>query len=272
MSKRFERLYQEWVIAFRNKYLRWANPEARPWETNGSHISDVELAARKRAELGDIPMKKVIIKKYLVKWAGLGYEHCTWETKEDINDDKLIQEFYTENNMTPDEPDLTSSDIAESLKDVSHLTKDNAGGLNEMPDLRCQLYSQARAFQFVKFGEIPPPKLCDECGTLSKQFSKSNEEKNADGMNPSVEMRLKHMPPLLHGEYDAVVPMTAQGLLMNVGEVNNSVAFLGYRQFQDGTKGPAEINNVIRSSGDKIISVDGISTVRLIFKYIPFLY
>merc|ERR1719223_1127836 len=30
LSKRFERLYAAWVIAFRDKYLRWANPKARP--------------------------------------------------------------------------------------------------------------------------------------------------------------------------------------------------------------------------------------------------
>ncbi len=260
MSKRFERLYKEWVLDFRNKYLRWANPKARPWETKND-LSEVELAARKRAELGDIPMKKVIIKKYLVKWAGLGYEHCTWETKEDINDDALIQYFYKENNMTPDEPDLTSNDLVESMKNVKHLTKENAGGYNEIPDFRCQLYSQTCAFQFVKFGVNPPPKLCDECGKNSKDFITSSDEKKSEDTNPAVEMRLKHMPALLVGEYDAVVPMTEQGLLMNVGEVNGSVAFLGYRQFQDGTKGPAELNNIIKSSGDKIIAVDGTSTV-----------
>lgn len=310
-----------WVLEFRDRYLRWANPKARPWEST-CRISDgkckgkddhmvlcdhcdamnniacldpplkkipqgvwhcvdcakkirkdpgarmlsavSEQAARKRAEIGDIPKKKVIIKKFLVKWAGLGYEHCTWETKEDVNDDALIQDFYKENNMTPDEPDLTSSDIVESMKNVKHLTRENAGGYNEVPDLRCQLYSQARAFQFVKFGLVAPPKLRNGCGPHSKDYKQLNDAKKSDDIDPAVEMRLKHMPPLLHGEYDAVVPMTKQGLLMNVGEVNGSVAFLGYRQFQDGSKGPAESKNIIKNSGDKIIAVDGTSTVRLI--------
>ena len=40
------------------------------------------------------------------------------------------------------------------------------------------------------------------------------------------------------GEYDAVIPITSKGLMMNVGEVQGSVAFLGYRRFPDGAKGP----------------------------------
>ena len=32
MSKLFERLYHAWVLDFRERYLRWANPKARPWE------------------------------------------------------------------------------------------------------------------------------------------------------------------------------------------------------------------------------------------------
>ncbi len=318
MSKQFERLYHAWVIEFRDRYLRWANPKARPWEQSCracdgkcnandeqlvlcDHCDSVynisclkpelqavpngvwhcvecarkikrdpsarmlsavsEQAARKRAELGDIPKKKIFQKMYLVKWAGLGYEHCTWETKEDINDDALIEVFYKENNMTPDEPDLTANDVLDSMKTVKHLTKENAGGYNNIPELRCQLYSQTRAFQFLKFGMTPPPKLCVECGPQVKEFGSSGEEKASKAANFALKMRLEVMPPLLVGEYDAVVPMTKHGLLMNVGEVHGSVAFLGYRQFPDGTKGPSETQNIIKSSGDKIIAVDGISTV-----------
>jgi hypothetical protein len=319
MSKQFERLYHAWVIEFRDKYLRWANPKARPWEqscreSDGKckakddqlvlcdHCDAVyniaclkpplaevpqgvwhcvecarkirkdpsarmlsavsEHAARKRAEIGDIPKKKGYQKMYLVKWAGLGYEYCTWETKEDINDDALIEVFYKENNMTPDEPDLTTNDLAESLKTVKHLTKDNAGGANNIPELRCQLYSQSRALHFTKFGMTPPPKLCVECGPHTKKYSGIVDKKESKGAEASVEVRLSHMPPLLVGEYDAVVPMTSNGLLMNVGEVSGSVAFLGYRKFPDGRKGPSEVHNIIRNSGDKIIAVDGTSTVR----------
>ena len=45
------------------------------------------------------------------------------------------------------------------------------------------------------------------------------------------------LPPLLVGEYDAIIPLTTQGLLLNVGEVKKGrIAFLGYRQFPDGSK------------------------------------
>ena len=74
------------------------------------------------------------------------------------------------------------------------------------------------------------------------------------------------LPPLLTGEYDAIVPITAKGLMMNVGEIHGSVAFLGYRSFPDGSKGPAEINRLIRNVGDKIIAVDGVSTVKKSFQ------
>jgi hypothetical protein len=65
------------------------------------------------------------------------------------------------------------------------------------------------------------------------------------------------LPPLLTGEYDAIIPITGKGLMMNVGEIHGCVAFLGYRSFPDGTKGPADLNHLVRNVGDKIIAVDG---------------
>ena len=342
MSKRFERLYHAWVLNFRDRYLRWANPKARPWETTcrksdgkcGTkdeqmvlcdhcdamygmsclkpplkklpkgvwHCPDClpnlsgeggirmlsavsEQAARRRAEMGDIPKKKVLRKMFLVKWAGLGYEHCTWETQEDINDDNLIAEFRRLNNMTPDEPDLTEEDIQKVFAAVEHLQLSNAGGTSSIPQLRCQLYSQTRAFHFLKFGQQIPPKLCLQCGPKTKV---AQQTKNSEGITIYPEgvvecvndlvtkversetqqsLKLnKSLPPLLTGEYDAIVPITSKGLMMNVGEVHGSVAFLGYRTFPDGSKGPAETNHLIRDVGDKILAVDGVSTVNKTFK------
>ncbi len=54
--------------------------------------------------------------------------------------------------------------------------------------------------------------------------------------------------------------------MMNVGEVQGSVAFLGYQQFADGVRGPAEINNRVKNIGDKIISINGQSTMGKAFK------
>ena len=56
--------------------------------------------------------------------------------------------------------------------------------------------------------------------------------------------------------------------MLNVGENAGGVAFLGYRQYPDGSKGPAEIKNIIRRSGDLIIAVNGRSTVKKPFKEI----
>jgi hypothetical protein len=56
--------------------------------------------------------------------------------------------------------------------------------------------------------------------------------------------------------------------MLNVGEQNGCVAFLGYRQHPDGSKGPAEINNLIRKIGDIIIAVNGHSTAKKTFKEI----
>jgi hypothetical protein len=56
-------------------------------------LSAAENAARKCAELGGVPRKK-LKQTMVVKWSGLGYEHCTWETWADISDDELIAAFY----------------------------------------------------------------------------------------------------------------------------------------------------------------------------------
>jgi len=339
MSKQFERLYHAWVLAFRNRYLRWAHPKARPWEitcrecektcesdeakiimcdhcdaTYGmnclkppmkeapsgpwhcpecinlvAHNDRVrmlsalsEQAAKRRAELGDVPRKKVKRKMFLVKWAGLGYEFCTWETKDDINDDALISAYRKLNGMSPDEPDLSQQLVEETLNKALHVSPDTEQGVACMPELKTQLYAQTRAIQFTRFGSSIPPLLSNECGPFTKSIVNCKEQQ--DGVRLAVAERLNDLVFMvsrgetradlmfsgmslpLHGEYDSVVPITQKGLMMNVGEINGSVAFLGYRQFPDGSKGPSEINNLVRGIGDKIIAVDGMSTAGKSFK------
>lgn len=343
MSKQFERLYHAWVLEFRERYLRWANPRARPWEhtcrqCDGKcgtpdkdlvlcdhcdamygfrclnpplkklpsgvwHCQDckpklkgvrgirmmsavAEQAARKRAELGDTPKRKVKQTMFLVKWAGLGYEHCTWETKKDLGNQAVIDAFHKMNNTYPDEPDMPEEVIEKVLEKENHVNYANAGGKFCIPDIRAQLYAQTQAFQFAKFGLDIPDKVRSICGPkstaslVSPDRSESGEERQvvleclsnmvqsvarADALPQLVEVD-KKLPPLMAGEYDAVVPITAKGLMMNVGEIHGSVAFLGYRTFPDGSKGPAEKKNLIRNVGDKIIAVDGVSTVNKTFK------
>lgn len=346
MSKQFERLYHAWVQQFRERYLRWANPRARPWEhtcrqNDGKcntkeedlvlcdhcdaaygikclkppleklpsgiwHCPDCakklrsvrgvqmlsamsEQAARKRAEYGEVPTRKVKRTMYLVKWSGLGYEHCTWESKEDIGNPELISEFRKLNDSVPEEPCMSEEAASKVLMETEHINRKNAGGSMCIPDLRTRLYAQTRAFQFTKFGLDVPENVCKECGPLTKASHEYSSRDNDDRLAfkeilqcvneltervalqdtlPPVMKLDPSLPPLLTGEYDAVVPITAKGLMMNVGEIHGSVAFLGYRQFPDGSKGPAELKNLIRGPGDKIIAVDGVSTVKKSFKQV----
>jgi hypothetical protein len=247
-----------------------------------------ESAARKRAELGDTPKRKVKQTMYLVKWAGLGYEHCTWETKQDIGNPGLIAAFHKLNNSYPDEPDMPEATVGEFLNKENHINPSNAQGKFCIPDLRSQLYAQTRAFEFAKFALDLPEKVLSICGPKSRvsvssinaSYHCDNERETAvfecvsdlvqrvarsDALPQLMEIK-KNLPPLMAGEYDVVVPITSKGLLMNVGEVHGSVSFLGYRTFPDGSKGPAEKKNLIRNVGDKIIAVDGSSTAGLSFK------
>lgn len=347
MSKLFERLYHAWVLEYRERYLRWADPRARPWEhscrkhdgkCNTSdeqmvlcdhcdamygfkcvtpplkkaprkawHCPDckpklksvkgmrmlsavAEHAARKRAELGDLPKKTMKQTMYLVKWAGLGFEFCTWETRQDINDDELIAQFHRLNDAYPDEADMTEEVLDKLFASTAHLNPSIAGGISCIPSLRSQLYAQTRAFQFAKCGMLVPDLVSSECGPCSKATSECALERR-DSSKPRpirevtecvvdlllrVERRLpipailckSLLPPPLVGEYDVVLPITAKGLMLNVGEVQGAVAFLGYRTFPDGGKGPAELYNLIRNVGDKIIAVDGVSTIGKSFKQV----
>ncbi|GKY91232.1 hypothetical protein MPSEU_000095800 [Mayamaea pseudoterrestris] len=337
MSKQFERLYHAWVLEFRERYLRWADPRARPWELScrkhdgkcatpddqmvlcdhcdasygfkcvdpqlkktpkkAWHCPDckpklksvkgarmlsavAENAARKRAELGDIPKKKSKQTMYLVKWAGLGYEFCTWETRDDINGDELIANFHRLAKGLADASDMEESVVNIVLENAEHVTEINAGGVSCIPGLRSQLYAQTRALQFIKFGlEIPKP-VSSFCGPYATRTTGMLQKHPRQVMECVADLvyrvscGLRHrvvrshtalLPPLA-GEYDTIIPVTSKGLMMNVGEVNNSVAFLGYRSNPDGSKGPAEIANLIRNNGDIIIAVDGESTIGKSFK------
>ena len=343
MAKQFERLYHAWVLDFRERYLRWADPRARPWEPScritdgkcgtpesemaqcdhcdamysikclptplkkvpskawycpeckpklksikGSRMLSAvaENAARKRAELGDVPKKTIKQTMYLVKWAGLGYEHCTWETRADITDDELIAQYRRLNNRVADDSFISREVVEKLLAETKHVYCDTSKKLSPLSSLKAQLYAQTRCFQFSKFGSRAPVQLATECGPRYSAKSEGDElplmitsskvtvaECLSDltfrvdrGERMDLGRPDSSLPLPMTGEYDAVIPITSKGLLMNVGEIHGSVAFLGYRQFPDGTKGPAERNHLIRSVGDKIIAVDGTSTIGKSFK------
>lgn len=347
MSKQFERLYHAWVLEFRERYVRWADPKARPWEhscrqhdgkcgtsddkmvlcdhcdamygiscltpalkkvpkkawhcpdckpklksAKGSRMLSAlaENAARKRAELGDIPTKKTNRTMYLVKWKGLGYEFCTWESKDDVANDQLLSQFHQREKGYSDEADMPAEILDKFMASVSHVNEENAGGSGIFPMMRSQLYAQTRGTQFLKFGKEIPKRVGWEMGPITAASECCENvvlpDTNKDGEHPRAvveclgemvlrvaqgrraKSRRSHtvIPPPLTGEYDAIIPITGKGLMMNVGEIHGSVAFLGYRQLPDGSKGPAEIAKIVRNVGDKIVAVDGVSTFGKSFK------
>ncbi len=281
MSKLFERLYHAWVLDFRDKYLRWVNPAARPWEptcrtcdgackTPDSQMvlcdhcdaihsihclkpklkkvpkgvwhcpacapkigksrtvtilsAVTEQAARKRAEIGDIPKKQVKQKMFLVKWAGLGYEHCTWETQDDINDNAIIAEFRRIEGVSPDEPNLVQKEVLDVIESAVTITLEKAGGKSDISALQSQLHAQTRAFHFNKFGMDTPHMLGAECGPKLKFMTNEvvpHTHHSSDVVTLIEEMKQKvenrddnlsnsyhqlSLPPLLTGEYDVVLP------------------------------------------------------------------
>ena len=63
-------------------------------------------------------------------------------------------------------------------------------------------------------------------------------------------------PPHNEDEYEVSIPVTDHGLLLEVGSAKGRTVVFGYRRAADGTRGPAEIGNLIRQAGDRIISVN----------------
>jgi hypothetical protein len=58
--------------------------------------------------------------------------------------------------------------------------------------------------------------------------------------------------------YIAVIPVTPFGLLLNIGRSPGGYfTFIKYIPKPDGTKGPAELSNLIHAVGDNVIAVDG---------------
>ena len=51
------------------------------------------------------------------------------------------------------------------------------------------------------------------------------------------------------------------GLMLNVGDKDGCVSFMGYRELPDGSKCFAETNRLIKRHGDIIIAVNGRSVV-----------
>jgi hypothetical protein len=67
--------------------------------------------------------------------------------------------------------------------------------------------------------------------------------------------------PPSEDEYDAVLPISAEhGLMIRLADRDGLTEFLGYSQYADGGKGPAELRKLIRNKGDRIVAVNGVMT------------
>ncbi len=81
----------------------------------------------------------------------------------------------------------------------------------------------------------------------AKQLSKSEDPPIASSPVPS---------PHAEDEYEVSIPVTKHGLLLEAAVSKGRTVVFGYRRAADGTRGPAEIGNLIRQAGDRIIAVN----------------
>ena len=162
----------------------WICPRCIEWFGNtGAKVlsATAEDDARQLVE-GALSRKvvKVRQKKYLVKWRGLSYRECTWETAKDINDDKLLAEYHRLNDSPPDEPPLTQAEIglelAKDRKEQLYPAGMNGSRENPVTDLDAQIYAQIRAFHFLKWNKTVPDALLRECGPAAYAYMLGSRE------------------------------------------------------------------------------------------------
>lgn len=140
-------------------------------------------------------------KKYLVKWRGLSYRECTWETKEDIGEDDLIAEYHLINDSPPDEPPLTQAEIgvelAKDRKSQIYPAGYQQNPANPVVDLDAQIYAQIRSYHFLKWQKTTPTALLKESGPHTHSFTYLNK----------VPMKL---PPLIAASVLSIQEETAK--------------------------------------------------------------
>jgi len=246
-SKKFERLYLSWVMAFQKEAVPWEDTAARPWEggcrvctrkkapqaerheeeekpelllscdnceaeyhtfclspplgdipaglwwcprcedldlesRGHTHSHASEEAVREKVQRGLKERKTVVKRLYLVKWKDLGYGMCTWETPEDMNDDKKIEDFHKVNDSAPPEAAVPQEELAYHLKKKQYLSlcRPAIRVGDEQGELEFQVYAQIRAFHFLKWGMPPPPALLHDCGPLVHAYACLQEKEERE--------------------------------------------------------------------------------------------
>jgi len=153
------------------------------------HSHAAEDAARARARNAERPVKKVKTHLYLVKWQGLSYRDCTWETQETINDDSKISQYHQLNDAPPEDPPLTKEEIERELSKVPYTSyKPASTHPDRVIDLEAQCYSQLRAAHFLKCDLLAPPALLKAVGPLTASLGWLWSFKKNDDLAKGSEM------------------------------------------------------------------------------------
>ena len=160
----------------------WYCPRCVSWFE--SHPSAKRLTATAEDEAREATTQataqkivKVRKTKYLVKWRGLSHIWCSWESREDINDDEKIQEYHLINDNPPEEPPLTQEEVnAELRKDKFKQTmpaKDLKSHFNPVYECEAHIYAQMRAYHFLRYNRMPPRALTIESGPGAAKYAYS---------------------------------------------------------------------------------------------------
>ncbi len=251
------------------------------------HSHALEEAARARADNADKTHRIVRVKKYLVKWRGLSYADCTWETQEEINDDEVIAKFHLLNDEPPQEPPLTKEEIAYELNPRNRVVLPAMLDPNSSAEIDARIYAQARAWHFLRHDVTPTVELLKECGAATSGYAmcKNNNKGNDDGVKLELEiMNLMqdmlssvaqgskysaNYGPLLPMEFEETIPKVNDSLYLNVAEHGSFVRVESFRSLPDGSPAPVAHSLVCR--GNFIVGVNGVECDGLGFDNIVFL-
>ncbi len=249
------------------------------------HSHTLEEAARTCADNADKIHIIIQVKKYLVKWRGLSYADCTWETQEEINDDEVINKFHILNDEPPQEPPLTKEEIAHELNPLSRFVTPAVLDPNSSAEISAQIYAQARSWHFLQHGMKPTVELLKECGAATSGYVACEENKVKDNVREGMEVTtlmcdilscvaqgLKYSAnygPLLPMEFEQTIPKVNDSLYLNVAEHGSFVRVEGFRSLPDGS--PAPVAHSLVRPGNFIVGVNGVECDGLAFDDIVFL-
>jgi len=242
----------------------------------------------------EIPKKWIDQHMYLVKWKGLGYADCTWETESDVGDSNAIAVFKNKDFNRPTEPTLLNRDVESAIAAVPFVAPPESAYNTTLGDvhgqLHAELYAQARALQFSKRGDPIPPKVSLQAGCYSLNSKTLKNSEVADILNdminlvtheerpPSgqssvpqhisdgrVEMsRLEPIAPCLVGEYDIVIPRAREaGLGCRFIDDEGKFTFSEFTTSEDEA-GYLQRSGCVKP-GDVLIGLNGVSLVGLPF-------